>query len=219
MVRSTILFSLLCVLFATTAIACPGQTGKVIFEDNFADDSGGWKLAPPWAEIKDGALLLRPDPKGADEAGDPVVELDNITFSAGEADYCVEFIFPKSFAPDNNVVLSILFLNDLKSVFKLSGSADKTVFLSRWTSTQKVWDRIFTQDNAPTKVGPGDVNSLRVVAKGGKLALFLNGQQLKAIRAQTPEGDLRFGLRAEVERHSQANPVFQVKSFKVTTGQ
>lgn len=46
------------------AAACPGQAGKVIFEDSFADDSGGWQLGAPDTEIKDGALWLRPNPRG-----------------------------------------------------------------------------------------------------------------------------------------------------------
>ncbi len=29
-------------LFVPVVFACDGQTGKVIFEDNFTDDSGGW---------------------------------------------------------------------------------------------------------------------------------------------------------------------------------
>ena len=31
---------------AGIAAACEGQEGSVIFEDNFADDSGGWELSP-----------------------------------------------------------------------------------------------------------------------------------------------------------------------------
>jgi hypothetical protein len=49
-------------LCAPAAFACEGQTGKVIFEDKFTDDSGGWALSAPDTEIKDGSLLLRPKP-------------------------------------------------------------------------------------------------------------------------------------------------------------
>jgi len=49
-------------LCAPAAFACEGQTGKVIFEDKFTDDSGGWKWAAPDTEIKNGSLFLRPNP-------------------------------------------------------------------------------------------------------------------------------------------------------------
>ena len=52
--------SMVLCLLSTTAMACPGQTGKVIFEDTFTDDSGGWQLGAPDTEIKDGAMWLAP---------------------------------------------------------------------------------------------------------------------------------------------------------------
>jgi hypothetical protein len=79
------------------------------------------------------------------------------------------------------------------------------------------WTRIFSDNTG--KLEPGSTASLRVIAKDGKLTLFVGSKQVKVIRAQTPTGDLAFGVLAEVEKLSDANPVLQVKSFKVTTGE
>ncbi len=40
------------VLLCGSAIACEGQVGKVIYEDTFADDTGGWDFTPPAATVK-----------------------------------------------------------------------------------------------------------------------------------------------------------------------
>ena len=56
--------SLLLALAGPTS-ACPGQTGKVIFSEDFADDSGGWADIDPHMQFSDGCLLYTSD--AADE--------------------------------------------------------------------------------------------------------------------------------------------------------
>src|ERR1700730_18298747 len=92
---------------------------------------------------------------------------------------------------------------------------DGTTLLNKLAANK--WTKIF-QDNTG-KLEPGTVASLRAVVKEGKLTMFVGSKQIKVIRAQTPTGDLAFGVLAEVEKLSDANPVLQVKSFKVTTGE
>jgi hypothetical protein len=63
------------------------------------------------------------------------------------------------------------------------------------------------------------VNAIRVTVKGGKITVFLNGEQIKIVRAQEPNGDLLFGLSGQYEKAVDSIPVVRVKSYKVTTGQ
>ena len=58
MTRSLMIAAALQMVFATAALACDGQSGVSIFEDKFADDSGGWdmsstniKVVPPAMQI------------------------------------------------------------------------------------------------------------------------------------------------------------------------
>lgn len=46
------------------AWACDGQVGKVIFEDNFADNLGGWGDEAPTISIKPPELLIKLDKNG-----------------------------------------------------------------------------------------------------------------------------------------------------------
>jgi hypothetical protein len=45
-------------LFAQGAFACDGQTGKVIFEDKFSDDSEGWLFSEDY-----NLVFKRPEPR------------------------------------------------------------------------------------------------------------------------------------------------------------
>jgi hypothetical protein len=212
-----LLFSALTVLFLlnATAMACPGQTGKVIFEDTFTDDSGGWQLGAPDSEIKDGSLWLRPNPRGMTEKGRNINSTVR-TFSATDGDYCVEFIVPKPVAADNDFMTGLVFWQSSSTdEYLWAVYTDGTTQLNKLAANK--WTRIFSDNTG--KLEPGSTASLRVIAKDGKLTLFVGSKQVKVIRAQTPTGDLTFGVLAEVEKLSDANPVLQVKSFKVTTGE
>jgi hypothetical protein len=212
-----LLFSALTVLVLlnATAMACPGQTGKVIFEDTFTDDSGGWQLGAPDSEIKDGSLWLRPNPRGMTEKGRNINSTVR-TFSATDGDYCVEFIVPKPVAADNDFMTGLVFWQSSSTdEYLWAVYTDGTTQLNKLAANK--WTRIFSDNTG--KLEPGSTASLRVIAKDGKLTLFVGSKQVKVIRAQTPTGDLNFGVLAEVEKLSDANPVLQVKSFKVTTGE
>jgi hypothetical protein len=197
------------------ATACPGQAGKIVFEDSFADDSGGWQLGPPDTEIKDGALWLRPNPRGMSEKGRNISSTVR-TFSATDGDYCMEFIVPKPLAADNDVMTGLVFWQmSAADEYLWAIYSDGTTQLNRLVANK--WARVFSENTG--KLEPGSTASLRVIAKDGKLTLFVGSRQVKIIRAQTPSGELAFGALAEVEKLSDANPVVQIKSFKVTAGE
>jgi len=197
------------------AVACPGQTGKIIFEDNFADDSGGWSLEAPWSEIKNDSLILHPAPPGKD---DKETDTINRTFSAGDGDYCEEFVLPKA-PPDNIVWAGVLFWRtDKDHQYYFSVDTNGDVSLER--QAEGDWIEIYSNSKHPAvKLEPNAVNALRVVAKDGELTLFINGSQVKVIRVQKPAGELTFGLGSSVDKATDADPAVQIKSFKVTAGE
>jgi len=200
-------------------MACPGQVGKVIFEDNFADDSGGWPgLTAPDAEIKDGAFVLRPNAHGVNEKN-TVASLSNLMFSAGDGDYCTEFGFSKQPAADNPIFAGLIFWRTGPQVFFLFYiSTTKGVFLDKLVDGK--WNHVFSDPNvAAVIVEPDAVNSVRVLAKDGKLTLFVNGSQIKVIRAPPPTSALGFGVYTSVDKASDADPTVRFKSFKVTAGE
>lgn len=200
-----------------SAWACDGQVGKVIFEDNFADTLGGWgDLVPPMS-IKPPELLIALDKKFSAES------LQNLTFFANDGDYCLEAILPPKTAAGGAKGVGIEFLaTDYDNCLMAQLAADSSVFLS--TKESGKWNDIFhvAVPAAAFKAGPEDVNALRVVAKDGVVTVYVNGTQIKAVRAQVPSGRLRFGIYAEFVDRSKAvdnSPPIRVKSFKVTAGE
>ena len=53
----------------------------------------------------------------------------------------------------------------------------------------------------------------------GKISIYLNGQLEKAIRAQAPDGGLRFGIYAQIDKGVDGTTPILLKSYKVTSGQ
>jgi hypothetical protein len=145
-----LLFSALTVLclLSATAMACPGQTGKVIFEDTFTDDSGGWQLGAPDTEVKDGALWLRPNPRGLTEKGRNIASSVR-TFSATDGDYCMEFVVPKPVAPDNDMLVGLLFWQASASdEYMWAQYTDGTTLLNKLAANK--WTKIFQDSRVAT---------------------------------------------------------------------
>lgn len=200
-----------------SAWACDGQAGKVIFEDTFTDDSGGWDLTPPESSINPPDFLFTIDNKYV------AMSALNLTFRTtdGDGDFCMEVILPKAIAPDNQPAAGIEFwATDYNNLMMALLWGDGSVQLFSRTGAP-TWQTIFTVPSGPAfKSDPEAVNALRVVAKDGRITLYLNGTQIKApIRAQVPDGNLRFGMLGQYQKPTDAPPAIRVKSFKVTAGE
>jgi hypothetical protein len=201
-------------LMGAGAFACEGQLGKVIFEDTFSDDSGGWEFTQNVATVKPPNFAFNLDSKYSSSA------TQVLTFHTNtDADYCAEFILPKSIAPDNKYSVAITFWAADYAMFWMAMlSSDGSVTL--FSKANNVWTPITTVPNAPAfKADPDAVNALRVTTIGGKISMYLNGQLQKAIRAQPQDGNLRFGLYAQIDKGVDGTSPILVKSYKVTSGQ
>jgi hypothetical protein len=200
-----------CVAMTTSALACDGQAGKVIYDDNFADDSGGWDLTPPTVVIKPPNLIIDlSSKKGSANA-------QVLTFHAKEADFCVQGALPKPIAADNQIYLGIEFWAVDYSNYWLAQLASDGGF-GLWQRANGSWQSILSVPNAPGFKADGP-NALRVKAVGGKISIFLNGQAVKAVRAQMPDGDLRFGVYGQVDKAVDTAPPILVSGYTVTSGQ
>jgi hypothetical protein len=130
----------------------------------------------------------------------------------------MEFVLPKQIAPDNNVGAGLQFWISDGSRFSFAIWTDRSTGLNKLSGVDAK-SIFYEKQNAAIKLEPNAVNVLRVVAKENKLTLFINGSQVKVIRALMPTGELRFGVVADVDKASDTNPVVEIKSFKLTTGE
>jgi hypothetical protein len=197
-------------LAPAAGLACSGQVGDTIYEDTFQDDSGGWELTPPVAVIKPPNFLISLN------ANSLIVNSQVLTFRAKEADYCLEGTLPKALAPDNNFYLGLEFwATDYRNYWLAQLQSDGGVSL--WTMSNGAWTNIFRAPPSPgfKQEAP---NSLRVTTIGGKIAVFLNDQPVKTVRAQIPQSDLRFGIYGSLDKPTDGVSPITVTSYKVTSG-
>ena len=211
-----ILFGVAALALCTpAAFACDGQTGKVIYEDKFTDDSGGWIFG-----ADNGLVLKAPGAAlaaAAADGGSARASL-NQTFTAAQGDFCTEMSFPADAAQlDAHVGVSFLAM-DYTSYWVVLVHADGKVRLHKKANNQ--WSMVW---EAPTnnlvKTGPTDVNSVRAVVRSGTITVIVNGQTLKSVRAQMQSGDLKFGFYGEYLKTSTTPVLFTVRSYKVTAGE
>jgi len=208
--------SLLLALAGPTS-ACPGQTGKVIFSEDFADDSGGWADIDPHMQFSDGGLKITAGPKSDPKSIVSDGSL-NSTFYAKDGDYCAVFAFPSSPPEADNpdyVSLTVL-ATDYKNRYQIFVSTNGDVAITRLednkSQTLLPWLKV-----SAVKTDPGAENTLRVVAKNQKLTFSVNGEQIKVLRVPVPDDAKRFGFWTGTLNGPPTDPrVYVVKSYNLT---
>ena len=211
MLRSSVVaFGVLLGLVSLAHAACDGQAGNTVFEDNFADDSGGWDMNQ-W-KVQPPVMIGNLTPQYTFNS------TLNTTFNATDGDYCVEIKLPAAPSADNNVSAGLLFLaSDYNNLFLAQISSNGATGLYKKASGN--WSTIFlAQDTKTVNIDPNALNAIRVTVKDGKITLFVNGKQLKVVRAQIPTTPLRFGMYSQVDKAIQSEVDVAFTSYKVTGG-
>jgi hypothetical protein len=206
-------FFLLAVMHNSAYAAnCEGQKGKVIFEDDFTDESGGWAADRGASFGKSGLTLHIQDPTN-------FWSFWNNTFAATEGDFCVEAVLPAAITADNGTRTGLSFLlNDVNSFYLLMIGSDDAIQLFRREGGN--WVKLGDLSDTKIKPEPGSVVALRVVVKANLITASVNGVELKKLRLQMPAGNLKFGVYVEYDKPVPTPGVtFQFKRYKVTAGE
>lgn len=195
----------LLLVMAGRAVACDGS--KVIFEDKFEDDAGGWSLKDT-VEVKDGSFVFK-------LPADDMQSNLNVTFTVKDADICAEAVWPQGgdqpilgagllfWGEDNRTYYQFGILNNGR--FWIARKQDGT-----WTGTIAA-----NVDSPAIKTAPGASNTLRVDAEGNALAFYVNGTKVRELRGQAPSEGWRFGLSGDnFDKQKEATVLFT--NMKVT---
>ena len=150
------------VLACGGALACEGQVGKVIYEDTFTDDSGGWDMTAGVTAIKPPNLIFTLNSKTTG------VGSEVLTFHATDGDFARNSFLPKSIAPDNKFGFGIIFwAPDYNTYWMAMLSSDGSLGL--YSRANNAWQTIVNVPNAPGFKGDADaVNALRMQRPAAK---------------------------------------------------
>ena len=174
--------ALCCVAFLPgIASACEGN--DVIFEDNFANDSGGWALHPA-IEVKDGNFIIKLKPD------DLQTDL-NITFTVDDADVCSEAVWPDG---DQKILgAGLLFWGeDSKDFFQFGILNNGKYWIARKQDGK--WHTIVENvESSAIKTDAGAANQLRVKVDGRHGVLL--HQRHQGARSARPAAQRRLALR------------------------
>ena len=209
MVRSgTLLTVALLALAGSVAPASACEGSEIVFEDDFADDAGGWAIHKN-VEVKDGSFVFKLPP-------DAMQSDLNITYTVNTTDtvdICSEAIWPEG---DPAIVgAGLLFWGeDNENYFQFGVLNNGKFWIARRQDGK--WHIIVenvVSDTINTK--PGETNMLRVKADGNAASFFVNGTKVRDLRGQAPKGGWRFGLSGDnFDKDKGARVLF--RSVKVT---
>jgi hypothetical protein len=194
---------LCCAGFFEPASACEGT--EVVFEDKFADDSGGWAINQD-VEVKDGSFTFKLPP-------DAMQSDLNVTYTVNDADICSETVWPDG----GSTILGagLLFWGEDNRNYLQFGILNNGKFWIARRQDGKWYTIVENVDSSAIKVKPGESNTLRVKSSGGVATFFINGTKVRDLRGQAPKSGWRFGLSGDnFDKAKDAHVVF--KSVKVT---
>jgi 3-keto-disaccharide hydrolase len=209
--RKVLLSAGLAVVFAANpawqmaaAAGCEGD--KVIFEDKFADDAGGWPLRDT-VEVKDGSFVIKLPP-------DDMQSNLNVTYTVKDADICSETVWPDG----ENTILGagLLFWGvDNRTYFQFGILNSGKFWIARKQDGKWLGTIAANVDSAAINQDPGSINTLRVKTDGDNVSFFINDTKVRDLRGQAPKGNWRFGLSGDnFDKEKEATVVF--KTVKVT---
>jgi hypothetical protein len=191
------------VILSGGANACDGD--DVIFEDNFANDSGGWAILSS-VEVKDGAFILKLRP-------DDIQTDLNVTYTVDDADICSDAVWPDG---DARILgAGVLFWGeDNKNYYQFGVLNNGKFWIARKQDGK--WATIVQNvESDAIHTAPGSANTLRVKVDGDTASFFINGTKVRDLRGQPPKGGWRFGLSGDnFDKDKEARILF--RKVKVT---
>ena len=208
--RKTVLLLGITLFFAANpvgqraAAACDGD--QIIFEDQFADDAGGWPLRDT-VEVKDGTFVFKLPP-------DDMQSNLNVTFTVKDADICSETVWPDGEQPMLGAGL-LFWGEDNRTYFQFGILNNGKFWIARKQDGKWLGTIAANVDSAAINKGPGATNTLRVKTAGNSVTFYINGTKVRDLRGQAPKGDWRFGLSGD-NFDKQKNAEVMFKTVKVT---
>lgn len=168
--------------------ALAAEEGPILFSDDFSTQDPGWgEVDDEYLGIENHKLLMQAQ-KGIERSqlyqGDVFEDVDvsvKVTETSGDVDVAAGIIF---------------WAKDYTSYYVVKLCADGDVAVERKLSKGRYLKPVEWKTYNAVKKGLNQVNELRVVTKGAIATVYVNGEQVAALKGSPPAGGSLVGLMA-----------------------
>ena len=180
---AALMMAMALVLLAVTA----SLAGKVLFEDKFTSLDPSWGAPGPIMDAKDGKLTITPQ-KNTTQT---ILNQANVFPNDMEATYAMTYV--KAPAPTWGSGL-VFWAKDYNEYYAVLVNAEGWFGVQRHIAGRFLLPVAWRQSDA-IKKGEGAENQVKVVTKGNKATISINGKEVISLSGQPPEGGSLIGFK------------------------
>ena len=181
--RAALAMAMAVVLLAVTA----SLASKVLFEDKFTALDPAWGAPGPIMDVKDGKLIITPEMNTTQT----VLNQANVFPNDGEASFAMTFV--KVPAPTWGSGL-VFWAKDYNEYYAVLINPEGWFAVQRYVAGRYLLPVAWRESDA-IKQGEGAENQIKVVTKGNKATVFINGKEVISLSGQPPQGGTLIGFK------------------------
>ena len=180
---ATLAMAMAVVLLAVSA----SLAGKVLFADKFASLDPSWGAPGPIMDVKEGKLIITPE----QNTTQTILNQADVFPNDAESSFAMTFVKAPASTWGSGLVFWAKDYNEYYAVL---------INAEGWFSVQRhIADRyllpVAWRESDAIKPGEGVENLLKVVTKGNKATVFINGKEVISFSGQPPQGGTLIGFK------------------------
>lgn len=180
---ATLAMTMAVILLAVTA----SLASKVLFEDKFTSLDPAWGAPGPVMNVKDGKLIITPEMNTTQT----VMNQANVFPNDSEGSFAMTFV--KAPAPGWGSGL-VFWARDYNEYYTVLINAEGWFAVQRYVAGRYLLPVAWRESDA-IKQGEGAENQIKVVTKGDKATVFINGKEIISLSGQPPQGGTLVGFK------------------------
>lgn len=180
---ATLAMTMAVILLAVTA----SLASKVLFEDKFTSLDPSWGAPGPAMNVKDGKLIITPEMNTTQT----VLNQANVFPNDSEGSFAMTFV--KTPAPGWGSGL-VFWARDYNEYYTVLINAEGWFAVQRYVAGRYLLPVAWRESDA-IKQGEGAENQIKVVTKGDKATVFINGKEIISLSGQPPQGGTLVGFK------------------------
>jgi hypothetical protein len=161
--------------------------GTVLFEDKFTSLDPSWGAPGPIMDAKDGKLVVTPQIN----TSQTILNQANVFPNDTESTFTMTFL--KAPAPTWGSGL-VFWGRDYNEYYAVLVNAEGWFAVQRYVAGRYLLPVAWRQSDA-IKKGEGAANTVKVVTKGNKATISINGQEVITLSGQPPKGGSLVGFK------------------------